>query len=76
MCKWVQNVKLADWVKEQGGPIAAGLILKEKPRTVYAWISGEKAPRIKAAMNIVLRTDGVVDFNGIYGPIAERQFHA
>lgn len=42
--------------------------LEEKPRTVYSWTRFDRAPSFKAAMNIVKKSDGAVDFNGIYYP--------
>lgn len=66
-------MKLKKWVDEQGGIEAAAAFLKEKPRTVYSWYRLEKAPRLASALNIVIRTHGRVDFNGIYGPLAQRK---
>lgn len=65
-------MKLNRWIDSKGGVDAAAGFLKEKPRTVYSWYRMEKAPRLAAALNIVVRTRGLVDFNGIYGPLAQR----
>ena len=64
-------MELNAWIDELGGPETAAGLLKEKPRTVYSWYRFQKAPRIESALNIVLRTKGRVDYNGIYGPIAK-----
>ncbi|MEQ5770030.1 hypothetical protein NFH98_20880 [Halomonas sp. H33-56] len=62
-------MELNDWIDEFGLEGAAAL-LKEKPRTVYSWYRFQKAPRLASALNIVVRTRGRVDYNGIYGPLA------
>lgn len=59
------------WVDSVDGVEEAAGILKEKPRTVYSWYRMEKSPRLLSAMNIVAKTKGVVDYNGIYGPLAK-----
>lgn len=69
-------MKFNQWVDDQGGIEAAADFLKEKPRTVYSWYRFEKPPRFTAALNIVIRTHGRVDFNGIYGPLAQRLLEA
>lgn len=66
-------MKFTKWVDNQGGIEAAADFLKEKPRTVYSWYRLEKAPRLASALNIVMRTRGRVDFNGIYGPLAQNK---
>lgn len=43
-------------------------LLGEKPRTVYAWYRLERAPSFRAALNIVIASRGLVDYNGIFGP--------
>lgn len=63
-------MELNAWVDSVGGVEGAAEILKEKPRTVYSWYRMEKAPRLLSAMNIVAKTKGAVDYNGIYGPLA------
>jgi hypothetical protein len=65
-------LKFNDWVDVVGGIENAAKVLEEKPRTVLAWYRGEKAPRILAGENIVTKTKGQVDFNGLYGPLAQR----
>lgn len=62
-------MELNAWIDEFGLEEAAEL-LKEKPRTVKSWYRFEKAPRLESALNIVSRTRGRVDYNGIYGPQA------
>lgn len=49
-------------------PVAKAL--GESPRTVYAWYRLERAPCFRSALNIVLSSRRLVDFNGIYGPFA------
>ncbi len=64
-------MELNQWVDEVGGIESAAAILKEKPRTVYSWYRMERPPRLVSAMNIVIRSRYLVDFNGIYGPLAK-----
>jgi len=45
-------------------------LLGEKPRTVYAWYRRDRIPSFNAAMNITIKSKGVVDWNGIYVPFA------
>lgn len=62
---------LQAWIESlsDGEPLAAAAAkLGEKPRTVYSWLRYERAPSIRAAINIVRIADGAVDFNGIYAP--------
>ena len=42
--------------------------LNEKRRTVDSWRRFENPPSFRAALNIVIVSGGVVDFNGIYNP--------
>jgi len=63
-------VELYAWIDNVGGIDAAAQLLQEKPRTVYSWYRQEKAPRLVSAINIVAKTQGLVDYNGIYGPMA------
>lgn len=42
--------------------------LGEKRRTVDSWRRFENPPSFRAALNIVIVSGGVVDFNGIYNP--------
>ncbi|MCF1457389.1 MAG: hypothetical protein LPH21_07430 [Shewanella sp.] len=61
---------LRTWIDTTGSVEEAARLLDEKPRTVGSWYRAEKAPRMPAAIRIVAATNGLVDFNGIYGPIA------
>lgn len=45
-------------------------LLGEKPRTVYAWYRRDRIPSFGAALNITLKSKGVVDWNGIFIPFA------
>lgn len=64
-------MNFTEWVEKIGGADAASKVLEEKARTVSSWLTGERAPSFKAAFNIVQKTHGLVDYNGIY-----RQFAA
>ncbi|BBT82703.1 hypothetical protein H4G63_004502 [Salmonella enterica] len=61
---------LNTWIDSVGGIEKAAELLKEKPRTVYSWYRKEKAPRLSSSLNIVSKSRGEVDYNGIYGPLA------
>lgn len=60
---------IAEWIKEKGGVAKAAAILKENPRTVAAWIYGEKLPKPQTAQRIIQASKGILDFNGIYAPL-------
>ncbi len=64
-------MELNDWISNVGGVNKAAEILKERPRTVYSWRRMDRVPTLAAALNIVIRTRNIVDYNGIYGPIAQ-----
>lgn len=49
---------------------AVARLLRENPRTVYAWYRRERAPSFPSAVNIVIASRGEVDYNGIFGPLA------
>jgi len=66
-------VELVQWVNKAGGVAKAAKLLKEKKRTVESWVRYERPPSFDAALNIVLKSKGDVDFNGIYQPIAKRR---
>ncbi|MNR57565.1 hypothetical protein D3C85_1783740 [compost metagenome] len=51
---------------------AAAELLGEKRRTVRSWLYCERAPSFSAALNIVLKSQRAVDFNGVYGPLMRR----
>ncbi|MBF8694926.1 hypothetical protein [Pseudomonas fulva] len=61
-----------DWVSEQGGVAAASEALGETFAAVRSWYYAERAPKLQAAIKIVEASQGRVDFNGIYEPIAKR----
>ncbi|EGR2744194.1 hypothetical protein ACYVMD_004595 [Vibrio parahaemolyticus] len=64
------------WVDSVGSVEKAAEILKESPRAVYSWYRLERAPRLASALNIVAKTNGLVDYNGIYGPVAKAKVAA
>ncbi|EMJ7098631.1 hypothetical protein ACGRSR_17960 [Vibrio owensii] len=69
-------MELHAWIDSVGGVDEAARLLKEKPRTVYSWYRQEKAPRLVSAINIVAKTRGLVDYNGIYTPLARSRVAA
>lgn len=64
---------LNDWISSLA-PIAASQVaadlLGEKRRTVDSWRRFENPPVFRAAHKITRVSQGLVDFNGIYGPYA------
>lgn len=65
------NVELNPWIDSlstSDAPAAAAELLGEKRRTVDSWRRFERVPSFKAALNIVKKSGGRVDFNGIYNP--------
>jgi hypothetical protein len=66
-------VELNEWINSLA-PVAASKaaaeLLDEKRRTVDSWRRFENPPVFGAALKIVRRSHGLVDFNGIYGPYA------
>ncbi len=60
-----------EWIKKVGGIDLAARVLDEKARTVASWHCGDRAPSFQAALNIVKKTHGLVDYNGIYRSFAE-----
>lgn len=65
-------MKFNDWVTEQGGVAAAAVTLGETFAAVRSWYYAERAPKLQTAIKIIEASEGRVDFNGIYGPIAKR----
>lgn len=64
---------LNDWIDSLAPTAAsrtAAELLNEKRRTVDSWRRFENPPVFRSALNIVQRSQGLVDFNGIYGPYA------
>lgn len=67
-------MELKAWIEqlpvEEGTPptAKAAELLGEKKRTVESWLRFEAVPSFGAALNITRKTDGAVDFNGIYSP--------
>lgn len=57
-----------DTLSPQSASQVAADRLNEKRRTVDSWRRFENPPSFRAALNIVLVSGGVVDFNGIYNP--------
>lgn len=74
--KWIEIVGAV----EPGGKLGqAGLgavasLLGEKARTVSSWYRQERIPSFTAGANIVLKSKGLVDWNGIYTPFAIKLF--
>jgi len=64
-------VELNDWINSLA-PVAASKVaadlLGEKRRTVDSWRRCENPPGFRSALNIVRRSHGLVDFNGVYAP--------
>lgn len=70
-------MELNAWIDSKA-PGKAGVrevagLLRENPRTVYAWYRQERAPCFRSAMNIVQASCGQVDYNGIFEPLARAQ---
>ena len=76
-------MELNHWIENVGGAGRAGKIsveairvaaslLNEKPRTVQSWYRHERHPSFTSAANILLKSKGAVDFNGIYAPFARK----
>lgn len=64
-------VELNAWIDSLsplGASQVAADLLNEKRRTVDSWRRFENPPGFRAALNIVVVSRGVVDFNGIYNP--------
>ena len=60
-----------DWVNAVGGIDKAAKILKTKQTTVRSWVRFDRAPKAKNAREIVKRSSGLVDYNGIYQPFED-----
>lgn len=60
---------LNEWVASVGGFKRAREILRVEVRTLRSWLRLERAPELGAAAQIVMRTGGKVDYNGLYAPI-------
>lgn len=74
--RWIETVGSSPRpgkVSGKGVHIAAAL-LGETPRAVYSWYRQERIPSFSAAANIILKTKGDVDWNGIYAPFARKLF--
>lgn len=62
-------MNILEWIDSVGGAKKAAAILKEEPRTVESWKYGEKIPHPKSAKNIVEKTNGKVDYNGVFAAL-------
>ena len=65
------NVELNPWIESLAriDPVAVAVeVLGEKRRTIDSWRRFERVPSFRAALNIVKKSGGRVDFNGIYNP--------
>ena len=76
-------MELNRWIESVGGTDQAGRLsleaaravaslLDEKTRTVQSWYRHERLPRFSSAANILLKSEGAVDWNGIYEPYARK----
>lgn len=76
-------MELNQWIEtlgpvEQPGRVSVARIRKvasllgENPRTVSAWYRKERMPRLTSCMNIILLSEGAVDWNGIFAPFARK----
>ncbi len=55
-----------EWIDKVGGIAKAAEVLKMKERTVASWFDGSRTPSFTASLAIVKKTNGLVDYNGIY----------
>lgn len=62
---------LIEWINSQGGVEEAAIVLGESRRAVASWYYGERAPKLKSAVNIIEKSGYVLDFNNIFEPIAK-----
>lgn len=76
-------MELNRWIESVGGTGQAGRLsleaarvvsslLGEKTRTVQSWYRHERLPCFSSAANILLKSKGAVDWNGIYAPYARK----
>lgn len=74
-------MELNQWIESIGGLTSAGklslaaldtvaTLLQEEPRTVSSWYRKERRPSFMAGVNILSKSGGAVDWNGIYAPFA------
>lgn len=74
-------MELNQWIESVGGVTAAGklslaaiaavaTLLEEEPRTVSSWYRKERRPSFTSGLNILSKSGGAVDWNGIYAPFA------
>ncbi|NKF30437.1 hypothetical protein HER21_28625 [Pseudomonas sp. BGM005] len=72
-------MELNQWIESVGGLEATGRLslaalgvvaslLDEKPRTVLSWYRKERKPSFEAGVKILSKSQGRVDWNGIYHP--------
>ncbi|MBX7274431.1 hypothetical protein K2E95_00255 [Pseudomonas sp. ERGC3:01] len=74
--KWIESVGAIEPEGRlgQAGLCAVASLLGEKTRTVASWYRQERIPSFTAGANIVLKSKGLVDWNGIYTPFAVKLF--
>ncbi len=74
--KWIEIVGAAgpEGKLGQAGLCTVAALLGEKTRTVSSWYRRERIPSFAAGVNIVLKSKGLVDWNGIYTPFAKNLF--
>ena len=74
--RWIESVGSSPRpgkVSGKGVHVVAAL-LGETPRAVYSWYRQERIPSFSAGVNIILKSKGDVDWNGIYAPFARKLF--
>ena len=74
--RWIETVGNSPRpgkVSGKGVHVVAAL-LGESPRAVYSWYRQERIPSFSAGVNIILKSKGDVDWNGIYAPFARKLF--
>ena len=58
----------AQWCDTVGGiDKAAGILGKNNIYATKAWYHKTRCPRLKEAQNMIRCSNGLLDFNGIYG---------
>ena len=65
-------MELAVYIQKQTDEVAAKFFGVKK-RTVSSWRRLERAPAPSQSLNIIEKTDGKIDWKGIYHPYAKYQ---
>lgn len=53
-------MKLSQWVRRQGGPVAVARLLETTPHAVRYWLNGINTPRVATMLRIVALSNGEV----------------